>query len=194
MGRLSPFFAPKLASNFDSEKNTILASIWEPSGSRFGAILGHFSVPESVKKRAGFRGRFRARFWPPRDPPQPQKLLFYLKKTNVFEDRPFGDGAPPRSILELKMSPSWASKFRKNAFENEVKENVQTCMKIGRQHGTKTSPKQVKKRQVFQRRGALGALWRALGAPRASRGRPGGANNPIWHPKWPRGPPKGEKL
>ena len=52
-------------------------------------------------------------------PPQPQKLLFYLRKTIVFEDLPFAAGEPPRAILDPKMPPNLASKSEKT-IKNKV--------------------------------------------------------------------------
>ena len=74
----------------------------------------------------------------------------------VFEDRPFGPQAPPRSILEAKMDPKWKPKPIKNLLQIEVKFRRAKMMPpspsevdFGIQNEAKLAPKIARKSDDF---------------------------------------------
>ena len=75
------------------------------------AILDDFLSSKSLKKTIKIQ-RSIPLF---RSPGAPSKVENYsfINKTNVFEDRPFAAGEPPRSILAAQIHHQWNLKCKK---------------------------------------------------------------------------------
>ena len=99
----------------------------------FGYILGPIRGTFFMFFLLVFRPRFFIRFscilgpifygfWEPKstsEAPRRQKVdlhkhWFYVRRTNVFEDRPFAASAPRRSILVPKIHQKWDEKCKKS--------------------------------------------------------------------------------
>ncbi len=98
----------------------------------FGLIL----EPKIDKKSHSISKRSRDRFREPPGTLQSQKVLFYVSKTMVFEDRPFRARGPPRSILGAKMEPKWSQ----NASQHLQKRHQKNKRKTQQKHIQKWSP------------------------------------------------------